>query len=356
VGAVLGVIRTVHAWAGALLSLLLIAIGLSGALLVFKADWLRLTVPAARAAVASTPQVLGGAANALQAMHPGHIQRIEFAGPDLGVHQVTLHGGYGYAAADGRLVAEWSGPTRPETWLYDLHHFLLSGDSGMLVVGAVGLAAAVLILTGLVVWAPGARNFRLRFWPRSAQRRDLLAVHRNLGVIFALPLLLFCLSGSGLIFFKTAQAWLGRLFPEQVEEQFFTPAYAGTVDWTKALAAAQASFPRARLTMAIFPPEPGDAAIVRLKQAREWTPIGNTEVFVDPSSNTVMGVRDALAARRSMRLFNALYPLHTAKVGGRAYDAIAFLSGLAVAGLGGLGLWSFVIKPRRRKPAPAATR
>ena len=162
-------------------------------------------------------------------------------------------------------------------------------------------------------------------------------MHRNLGVIFALPLLVFCLSGASLIFFRTAQGWLGRLFPEQVEEQFFTPAYAGTVDWTKALTVAQASFPRARLTMAIFPPEPGDAAIVRLKQPQEWASIGNTEVLVDPSSNTVMGVRDALASRKSMRLFNAFYPLHAAKVGGRAYDALAFLSGLAMASLGGLG-------------------
>lgn len=349
---VLGVVRTVHAWAGALLSLFLIVIGLSGALLVFKADWIRLTVTGASLKVAPTASTLGAAANALQAEHHGHIQRIEFAGPDLGVHQVFLHGGYGYAAGDGRLVAQWSGPTRPETWLYDLHHFLLAGDTGMLVVGAIGVAAALLILTGVVVWAPGVRNFRPRFWPRSSERRDLLAVHRNLGAIFALPLLLFCLSGAGLIFYKTAQAWLGRLFPEQVEEQFFTPAYAGTVDWTKALAAAQASFPKARLTMAIFPPEAGDAAIVRLKQPEEWTPIGNTEVLVDPSSNTVMGVRDALSARKSMRLFNAFYPLHTAKVGGRAYDAIVFASGLGMAGLGGLGLWSFVIKPRRRNPAP----
>ena len=44
----MGVLRTVHAWAGAILSLLLLVLGLTGTLLVFEDDWLRLTVPEAR--------------------------------------------------------------------------------------------------------------------------------------------------------------------------------------------------------------------------------------------------------------------------------------------------------------------
>ena len=39
----MGAIRLIHAWAGAILSLILAVLGLSGALLVFEDDWVRLT-------------------------------------------------------------------------------------------------------------------------------------------------------------------------------------------------------------------------------------------------------------------------------------------------------------------------
>jgi len=48
------------------------------------------------------------------------------------------------------------------------------------------------------------------------------------------------------------------------------------------------------------------------------------------------------------RLYDGLYPLHTGKVGGWLYKGLTALSGLALAALGVFGLWSFLIKPRRR--------
>jgi uncharacterized iron-regulated membrane protein len=344
----MGLLRTLHAWTGAILSLLLIVTGLTGAMLVFKADYIRVSFPEARAAVAETPRVLGAAANAAQKRHGPHIQRMEFAGPELGVHQLTLHGGYEYDAADGRPLAQWTGEGRPETLVYDLHHFLLAGDGGMRVVGFGGLAAAVLAVVGLVIWAPVVTAWRPIPWPKSAQRRDLIGAHRNLGAVFALPIMLFGLTGAGLIFFQTTQSLMAKIWPGQVEEQFFPPAYAGTTDWVKALTVAQAAVPEGRIRMAIFPRGPGDAAIVRMKTPDEWTPYGNTEVLVDPRSNTLMGVRGAAETPKFMRLYNGLYPLHTAKVGGWAMKALTALSGLALALLGAYGLWSFLIKPRRR--------
>jgi uncharacterized iron-regulated membrane protein len=343
----MNLIRTLHAWTGALVSRLLIITGLTGGLLAFKTDFIRASFTEARTVVAETPQVLGAAANAAQARHGPHIQRIEFAGPDLGVHQLTLHGGYEYDAADGRPLAEWAGERRPETFVYDLHHFLLMGDGGMKVVGFGGLIAGLLGLTGLIVWAPTLLAWRPRLWPRSTQRRDLIAAHRNIGALFLLPIVLFSLTGAGLIFFRTTQHLLSKAFPGQAEEQFLPPAYEGTTDWVKALAAAQAAVPNGRIRMAIFPPEGGDAAIVRMKTPDQWTPYGNTEVLIDPRSSTLMGVQSP--PPKWMRLYNGLYPLHTGKVGGWLYKGLTALSGLALAALGVFGLWSFLIKPRRRK-------
>ena len=44
-------LRLTHAWAGTCLSLLLAVLGLSGALLVFKNDYLRAVVPTASATI-----------------------------------------------------------------------------------------------------------------------------------------------------------------------------------------------------------------------------------------------------------------------------------------------------------------
>jgi len=344
----MGFIRTLHAWAGAILSLILIVLGLTGALLTFKADFIRLTVPQARAAATASPEAIGKALEALEAAHAPHLHHVIFAGPRLGVHQVFLHGeANAYADKQGRTLAEWTGAGRAEAFVYELHHFLLAGENGMMLVGFTGLCAVVLALTGLIVWAPAFRTFRPRWWPASRQRRDLIAAHRNLGVVFALPIILFCLTGAGMIFFRTTEAWLTRLLPGPAAEEFFPPVDAGDIDWPRALASAQAVYPNAELRAAIWPEGVWAPAIVRMRQPGEWSADGHTSVLIDPSTGRSVGSIDPMVLARGKRLNDALLPIHAAQVGGRLYDALTALSGLALAGLGVLGLWSFLIKPRR---------
>lgn len=80
--------------------------------------------------------------------------------------------------------------------------------------------------------------------------------------------------------------------------------------------------------------------------------------LIDPAANRVVQTVDAQALGGGTRLQNALYPIHAASVGGWLYDLVVALSGLALAGLGGVGTWSFLVKPRRRRAgrmAAAAT-
>lgn len=346
----LGLVRTLHAWSGAALSLLLIVLGLTGALLVWSPDFLRLTIPEARQAASATPQALGAVAEAAEHAFGHPPKYMVFARPGQGLHQVFLHDEhFAYLAGDGHTVTTWQGAGRPEVWVYNLHHFLLAGETGMKVVGFAGLAALALILTGLIVWAPVWRASRLRVWPKSPRRPDLLATHRNIGLIFAIPVFAFCLTGSAMIFYQTAQKWLVKALPGPEAEEFFPPADEGDMDWPKALAAAQGAFPGARLRVIIWPSFPGARAQILMQQPAEWNPEGKTKVVINPRNSEILGVVDPQALARGTRLFDAFYPIHTATVGGRLYDVAATLCGLAMAGLGALGLWSFLIKPRRRK-------
>jgi len=87
---------------------------------------------------------------------------------------------------------------------------------------------------------------------------------------------------------------------------------------------------------------------VRMQQPGEWSPLGDSEVWIDPENGRVVGRVDGLKRGGGQRVFNGFYPVHTAGFGGRLYDLFALLSGLAAGALGAYGLWSFVLKPRKR--------
>lgn len=354
----MGVLRTIHAWAGAILSLLLIVLGLTGSLLVFENDWIALKHPEARAGFAADPAVLGAAAERLEADHPD-LRTVDFGGPQLGTHKLYLaKKDFGIAAPDGATLDRWTGPARVEAFVFDLHHHLLAGETGEIVGGVAALAAVLLVLTGLVVWVPAWRATRLRIWPRSARRADLVSSHRNLGLTAAVPILIFCLTGAGMVFNDQARALLAPNAPEPPP-----PPVVGTgdIDWPAALAAAQARFPDATLRMAGWPAGPGKPASIRLKQPGEWHPNGRTAVLIDPATSGVVRVTNAQALTRGERALHAIYPVHAGAVGGWLYEWVTVLSGLALAALGFVGTWSFLIKPRRKarfagSPAPFEVR
>ena len=347
----MGAIRTLHAWAGTALAVMAVVFGLTGSVLVLEDDWIRATVPAARTEVDLNPARLGAALDRLELTETG-LTSVVLPDGSVGAHRLYLSGeGFGYADADGAVVDRWQGAARAETWIFDLHHELLAGHTGRLVVGSAGLAIALMLLTGLMIWIPAWRATGWRLWPRSGARRELIGSHRNLGVIFTLPLLVYSLTGAAIVFHGTTQSLLGGA-PKPP-----TPAVGhGDVDWTRALASAQARFPEATLRMASWPAAPGKPVTIRLRQPGEWHPNGRTTVTVDPATSQVVATSDANALSTGIRAYNAFYPLHASSVGGWVYDGVTVLSGLAMAGLGGVGAWAFLAKPRNRQRRPVSTR
>lgn len=347
----MGAIRTLHAWAGTALAVMAVVFGLTGSVLVFEDDWIRATVPAARAQADLDPARLGAALDRLERAEPG-LTSVVLPGGAVGAHRLYLADeGFGYADADGVVVDRWQGPARAETWVFDLHHELLAGHTGKLVAGSAGLALALMILTGLVVWIPAWRATGWRILPRSGARRELIGSHRNLGLFFALPLLMFSLTGAAIVFHGTTQALLGGAPKPPIPE-----VGRGDIDWTRALAYAQARFPEATLRMASWPAAPGKPATIRLRQPGEWHPNGRTTVTIDPATSEVVAASDAHALPTGMRAYNAFYPLHASSVGGWLYDVVTVLAGLAMAGLGGVGAWAFLVRPRNRPRRSASAR
>jgi uncharacterized iron-regulated membrane protein len=144
--------RTAHAWAGVVLSLLVIVVGASGALLVWKDAYLRATIPEAREGVEPTPEAIARIAEGVdRAFDFGEVNFVQFADERLGISQVYLFDdAMAYVDRNGDPVARFPIGGRFEDWLFELHHRLLLGNTGVRIAGFAGLAVVVLILAGAV--------------------------------------------------------------------------------------------------------------------------------------------------------------------------------------------------------------
>lgn len=81
-----------------------------------------------------------------------------------------------------------------------------------------------------------------------------------------------------------------------------------------------------------------------MKQPEEWVPGGRTVVWFDAESGALVDARDARTLPRQARAYNLLFPLHAAEVGGLAYRLVMTLTGLTLALLGTLAVWTFWFK------------
>jgi uncharacterized iron-regulated membrane protein len=348
-------IDRLHRWTGGLIGLVLALLGLTGAVLVWKESWIG--VAHARDPLIRDPVAIAAATQAVLP-HPKGGESIVYAGERFGLHQLRLPGGAGaYADQTGRVVERWSDQwQRPELWLFDLHHHLFAGDAGEIVVGIAGLCGLFLVLTGTILWWRTRRTFRLRLLPKRLSRPAIVMHHRDLGIVAAPFLLLSTLTGAAMVFrpvalitiapFGAPAAAMASLKPAKVE----SGALSTIPPWATIMVTAMRRFPDASPRILSLPKRPGDPIVLRMRRTAEWLPNGRTILLFDAADGRLLAARDALAAPRGARVFNAYYPLHAAKVGGLAWRLILTVSGLALSLLGTLALWTFWLKrPRRSK-------
>lgn len=347
-------VDALHRWTGGLLGLLLAMIGLSGAMLLHKDAYLRLTLPHAAEARIADPTALGAATQRLFDS-AGAPTTIVFATDRLGLDKLSYADRSGaYADQAGHIVARWSAPTeRPELWLIELHRFLFSGKTGETVVGSAGLAGIGFVLTGILLWWRTRRTFRFRLLPKRMSRPAIVTWHRDLGIVVAPLLLLSMVSGAIMVFPSVADFVLRPLARSgEIAASFAPPKLKGGVldrvalDWPAMVAEARHRFPDAELRVISLPRKPGDLVSFRLRQTDEWDINGRTLLWFDPADGHVVAARDALAQGPGPRAWDAVRPLHTAWVGGLGWRLVMTLSGLSLALLGSLAVWTFWFRRR----------
>lgn len=322
-------LRKLHAWIGLALCLILAALSLSGAALVFKPELRRFASAPTGPAPALTPAALGRVtAQAQAALGEDQLRSVVFASAENPLHEAALRAGGGAAFdGQGRLRDRWAENERPFDWLFTFHHKLFAGETGVLVTGWIGFAALLMTVSGLVLWWPTRRMFALRAWPNRGGRAGWLAAHRDLALMSAPLVAITLLTG-------TAQALQDFVRPALNAEVPKPPkaVTTGPLTATAALATAQARFPDAALRMIVLPAKPGQPVTVRLRQPGEWHTNGRTMAWLEPATGALIGAADAQAANSGSRLFSSLWPIHAAKLG-LLWKVLTLLGGLALAAL-----------------------
>jgi len=348
-----GIVRSVHGWAGILFTAYLFVIALTGTLLLWKQAYLWLVFPEARADFEPAPEVLASIAADIEARFGEQtILQIQFPTESLALTRVVMPDAhYAYVAADGTLLDEWVLNERWEEWLYDLHHRLLLGDTGLSLTGSAGLVLLALVVLGLIAWWPLRRGFGRGLWPRNAARPWMLRAHRNLGSLVALPFLLSIVTGVVLAF----PGWVdSRLEPMRRTEAYSdammigldTLSGVGTGDWLPALERAQASFPEGRIRTTTVPNGFDTYRVIGIQQAEEWHPLGSSKIYIDAPEG-YMDVRiDAQSLPALERAFNAAFPLHTGRLN-LPYRLLLTASGLGLVLASVFGLLGFVGRFRK---------
>jgi uncharacterized iron-regulated membrane protein len=348
--------RTIHAWGGAALALLMLLASISGSILVWKNEFVKQALVATDATFDATPAALATIADAVEAQYASNdIFQIQFPTADFPLTKVTLAGDrYAYLDTDGKLLAQWTLNERWEEWLYDLHHRLLLGNTGLAIVGYCAMTMILLLIAGVIAFWPQRRGFLHGFWPKDTARSSLQAAQRNIGIVEVLPFLLTLTTGAILAFPEQSQKLLlepfrGEAYSLDFAENLDTITGAGTGDWLPAIERALATFPGSQIRTAQVPNDYSPYRIIGLQQPGVLNPTGVSKVYIEATEGW-MDIRiDDQAQLLSERLYNLAYPLHTGRFDNFFYRIFLTLSGLAVATLSSLGLISFIKQFKRQK-------
>lgn len=386
--------RTLHLWAGLVFGSLLVLQGLTGSILSWRHELdaalnpglLQVAPPpgtrrgaplrVAPATVQAVDAMLGssrgyGRPNML--MLPEHAGDVFIAwyrpGKTASIWQQGVTRQVMVDPANVKVLGErnWgeAGFTRPLLLptLFHLHHYLLAGDGGKVVVAVQGLALLLLSVTGIIVWWPTmtraafwhAITFRLNStWPKLS-----FQLHRAAGFYVAPVFLMLAVSG---IYFNMpgwvtpAVGAVATLTPNAKPVNRSAPGTPPLAP-DAVVAAAQAVFPAARVSRLSFPAKPGQPWEVRVRQPGEMRHgDGATRITIDAGDGAVLRVVDPLAMRSGDRFLSWMFPLHTGEAFGTAGRVVISFIGVTplVFFITGLVMWLKFRRPKGGQPKRAA--
>jgi uncharacterized iron-regulated membrane protein len=321
-----------HLWLGLSLGILLALVTLAGSVLLWEQPLLRAGHPELVARPLPDLATQGRSLQLILASPEGKKAR-GFSVPDaeLPVWGAMERGGdRSYFDADtGELLLHRSPSSDGLLTLLDWHTHLLSGPVGETVLGLVACTGLFMLFSGAWLYWPGRRRALKHLKPHANPPvLRWASLHRSVGVV-ALPLLIVMIgTGATMAYRGAVRSGLASAFgePTPARPPKTAPSHAA-IDWPAVLAAAQAAAPDAELTRLTLPSKDNGTLVLRIRRPGEWNVAGRSSLWMNPATATVLGGVDATKLGTGGRLANALFPIHSAAVGGMAWRVAACITG-----------------------------
>lgn len=350
-------LKTLHLWLGLSLGVLLSLVTLAGGVLLFERPLLAAAHPELTARAVPDQASLGQSLDRILSTAEGRqLRSIALPGDGLTAFEGVAKNGdrHYFDPVDGHPLLVRAASRDVLLILLDWHTHLLSGNTGETVLGIVAFAGLFMLFSGLWLYWPGRRRAITHLKPHAHPPILRWASwHRMMGVL-AFPLLLVTIgTGTTMAYRGTVRTGLIQLFGEAQPAK--PPKLAtgeGFVHWPALLQAAQAAAPDALITRISLPVRPGNALTLRVRRPGEWNPSGRSTLFLDPYTAQVLGGEDATRLGPGARFANALFPIHSAAVGGGIWRSLLAISALLPAFMLITGLLFWRAR-HRRKPAMA---
>ena len=347
----------VHLWAGLIIGLYVIVVGVTGAALVFRPEYQAATFPEYFAIdTAGQPGASeAGIIDGLRAQYPQHTL--------LGIDYPTgRRGSYlSYLTRGEELVAAFTHPVTGEligempksSWisiLQDLHFDLLGGSTGRTINGIGALALTAMFLTGLVIWWPGIDRWRqsLRVDFRSGWKRINWDLHSATGFWLFGLLLLWSVTGIEFAFREPFHKLVNAISPLSVfRAPESGPPRAVRADVTSLVERSRAEVPGAKPGRVVLPSSDRAAVLIIMAGVDhgDFDTSDETHLYFDQYSGALLlrRVPSAEHASAGDLFLKWIGPVHVGSFGGpvvKGLWALLALSFPALAVTGALMWWN----------------
>jgi uncharacterized iron-regulated membrane protein len=363
-------LRQFHLWVALILCLPLIALGLTGSILVFASELGELLnpPPGVRVETGTSHPVVGMIA-AAQAGVGARYSPFGYEPPESPEQPATVRFVALSDVAEGqRLIVVLVDPvslrivvnTHPTLpgfirMLIRLHGNLLMGPTGRYYVGWLGIAMLALWGSGLILWWPGARQWRAAFLIKRGARG--LRLHRDMhgavGIWSIAVYLAVIVSGVYLVFPQTTGDVVRILLPSHNSSEPVPVVRAeGTqrIDADGAIAVALAGSSGATLRSLSLPLRPEQPYRVLMAHPGDSGGAPALVALINPWSGRLMQLTDPARFALAQRVLVWQQMIHFGQGLGWAWRILVCLSGLlpVIFAYTGIAMWLVRRGARRR--------
>ena len=366
-------ILILHRWVGLVAAVVLLAVGLSAALLIFERPIHRLlngslvkVVPAgARLSLNEITRRLG------QAYPQYHVVFWNLPQQPDDVAAVALEVNHGAKPAGasaeelelavnpytGEVVGNLEKENRLMANVHQFHTRFLAGNAGRTIVGWSAVCLLIMNLTGIILWW---RRKIGRFQWKLTGASFHFHVHQAVGIYAWAFLMVLSLTGIAMHWERQAGRladWLtGSQPPAKMLPADPLPEGASPLDFDQLVSIAEKKAPGANVTVIQMAQSPQRPVRIIMKYPEDHTPAGRTQVFLDAYSGKVRQLTDARSAPlgfKLMRLWNRQY--HTGDIFGWPTQLLALIFSLALVVMAFTGPMIWYKRKRAPQVAHAAT-